>query len=130
MYQRRLGPQALYRQQEARRTQDSCSLAEKFHGLKSLTVDLSHFNPHGVSRNSEVKYTVNLEHARSVFRFECLNFGCVGGDFDLSQELAEAVAAGQTTVEGQLCCQGWRNRASIDTERCHNILRYKLKLRY
>ena len=34
----------------------------------------------------------DLEHAKSVFRFDCLNQECVGGGFDLSDLLAQAVA--------------------------------------
>ncbi len=52
------------------------------------------------------------------------------GDFDLTKELASAVAKKRTTVSGELSCQGWQNKTTIDAVHCHNILRYELKLAY
>lgn len=130
MYHQRIGARAEYRQQEGQRIKDSATLANKFHNLKSLTVDLTYYNPEGVTKSSQIKYVVNLDNAKSVFRFHCLNSECVGGDFDLSEELANAVAARRTNTTGEMCCQGWRSKTTIDTHHCHNILRYKLSLAY
>ena len=47
-------------------------------------------------------------------------------DFDLSAELAEAVAKHRTTVEGEMKCRG----NTIHRGRCANILLYKLALGY
>lgn len=102
----------------------------KFPKLKSVTLDLGYYDPEGITRNSQIKYTVNVEHAKSVFRVGCHNQECVRGDFDLSEVLAEAVAKKSTTVSGEMCCQGWRNRATIDDLPCGNLLRYKLTLSY
>ena len=130
MHVQRINPRKEYLLKEQQRVQESPSLVEKFQKLKSLTVDLSYYNPEGVTKNSQVKYTVNLEHAKSVFRFGCHNHECVRGDFDLSEVLAGAVAARRKAVSGEMRCQGWRNRAGIDTVPCHNLLRYKLTLKY
>jgi len=130
MHAPKISPRKEYLLKEQQRVLESPSLAHKFQKLKSLTVDLGYYNPEGVTKNSQVKYTVNLEHAKSVFRFGCHNHECVRGDFDLSEVLAEAVAARRTTVSGEVRCQGWRNRAGIDTVPCHNLLRYKLTLKY
>ena len=54
----------------------------------------------------------------------------VGGDFDLSEELAKAVGAHRTTASGQVCCQGWRSKTTIDRIHCHNLLRYQFILEY
>jgi hypothetical protein len=48
----------------------------------------------------------------------------------LSEALAKAVAARQATVTGEMCCQGWLSKTTIDEVHCHNILRYKLSLEY
>jgi hypothetical protein len=77
-----------------------------------------------------MKYTVNLAHAKSRIRFSCPNNECVGGDFDLSTELANAVAARHESTSGELVCQGWRSRTTIENLFCHNILRYKLSIGY
>ena len=130
MHQRRLGARAEYQHEEGQRVKDSPSIASKFRRLKSLLVNLTYYNPDGVTKSSEVKYEVNLANAKSVFRFKCPNNECVGGDFDLSEELADAVDARRTTVSGEMTCQGWLSRATIDTVRCHHILRYKFTLKF
>ena len=130
MHHQRTGARAVYRQQEGLRIQESVTLADKFQKLKSLTVTLTYFGPGGVSKSSEIKYTVNLSNAKSVFRFNCQNNECIRGDFDLSEELAKAVAARRKLLTGELCCQGWRDKTTIDTLPCNNILRYKLNLAY
>ena len=129
-HQQKFSPRAEHRQQESQRTHDSASLAERFPQLKSMTVNLLCFNPEGVSKSSEIKYTVNLAHARSVFLVDCPNNECIRGDFDLSAELASAVAAKRETMTGEKCCQGWMSKTTIDSVRCRHILRYTFSLGY
>ncbi len=124
------GARAEYRQQESQRTQNSPSLAAQFPQLKSLRVDLTYVNTDGIGQNNEIRYTVNLANAKSVFRFDCPNNECVGGDFDLSQVLANAYAEHRATVVGETHCQGWANKNTIGTVRCQNVLRYTLSLGY
>jgi hypothetical protein len=123
-------PRADYRQQESQRTKESPSLSEKFRELKSLTVEFAYFSPEGVGQNRQIKYTVNPEHAKSVFRLDCINAECIRGDFDLSEVLDRAVAARQATATGEMCCQGWLSKTTIDEIHCHHILRYKFSLEY
>jgi hypothetical protein len=124
------GPRFDYREQESQRVKESPTIASQFPELKSLVVDLGYFGPTGTSKNSQIKFTPNLERAHTVFRIDCPNNGCIGGDFDLSEELAKAVAAHRTKVEGRVCCEGWQNKTTIDTVHCHNVLRYTLNLTY
>jgi hypothetical protein len=126
----RTSPRSEYLQQENLRTQASPALLEKFPTLKALTLDLGHFGPEATSCSSQVKYSVNVAHAKSVFRVGCHNQECVRGDFDLTEIIAAAVTAKRAQVSGEVCCQGWRNRAGIDTVPCRNVLRYKLTLAY
>lgn len=130
MYNQRTSPRKEYRQQESQRVEDSATLAATFRDLKALIVDLAFFSQGSFTRNSEIKYTVNLANAKSRFRFSCPNDQCVSGDFDLSAELAQAVAARQTTLTGELICQGWRSQTAIGEAHCHQILRYKLSAEY
>jgi len=130
MQHHRFDPRAEYRLQENQLISDSASLEASFRDLKSLTVDLAHYAPAGLAKTSEIKYFVNLTHAKSVFRVNCSSEECVGGDFDLSTALANAVAARHTTATGEAICQGWRSKSSIDRAPCHNILRYTLSLGY
>ena len=130
MYRQRIGARSEYHEQESQRVKESPSLANKFRQLKSLTVVLSHYEPAGVFRTSQVKYQVNLDNAKAVFRFNCPNTECIRGDFDLTQEIAGAVAGHRTNVAGEMCCQGWRSKTTIDTVHCRNILRFTLNLAY
>lgn len=106
------------------------TLSAAFPKLKSLIVELAYYAPDGVSRSSQIKYKVNLDNAKSVFRFDCVNKECIRGDFDLSDVLAKAVMARQRSATGEMRCDGWRKKEAIRTEHCRNILRYKLSLGY
>jgi hypothetical protein len=130
MRHQKFTPRADYRLQQGERIRASVSLSEKYQNLKSLTVEFAYFSAEGLTRNNQIKYTVNPDHAKSVFRLDCINSECVGGDFDLSEALAEAVATRQSTANGEMCCQGWLSKTTIDRTHCHNILRYKLTLEY
>jgi len=131
MHTRKPNPRVEYRLLESQRSMDSASLAQKFPKLKSLKVDLDYFDSKGITRNGGMKYKANLDHAKSVFRFNCVSGDCVGGDYDLSDELSRAIAAKRKVVTGELRCEGVRhNKERKDQAPCHNILRYKLSLGY
>jgi hypothetical protein len=125
-----ISPRAKFRQSENKRIMNSASLSETFPKLKSLKVELSFFQPDGLHQSGQIKYAVNLLHAKSVFRFDCTNKECVRGDYDLSDVLAAAVAGRELVAEGEMCCHGWRNKDVIRKVYCRNILRYKLRLAY
>jgi len=128
--QKKATPRDDYRQQESQRSQQSASLSQKFPELKSLTIAFGYFSPEGNTRNREIKYTVNPAYAKSVFRLDCLNDECVCGDFDLSEALTRAVAGREATVSGELRCEGWISKSTIDRIHCYNILRYRISLEY
>ena len=130
-YGRKLNPRIEYRLQRNERIKDSASLAEKFPKLKTLQINLDYFDATGTTRNGGMKYKVNLAHEKSLFCFNCMNGDCVGGDFDLTKELAEAIAAKRKKVEGEMLCQGTRhNKDRREQTPCRSILRYKLNLAY
>lgn len=128
MYQQRIGARAEYLLEEKERIKASASLAEKFPHLKSLSVNLAFFAPSGLTRHSEIKCSFNLTHAKSLFRFDCPNVECVGGNFDLTEELARAVAERREIASGEVRCEGWQSKTTIDRVYCGHMLRYKLSL--
>jgi hypothetical protein len=71
-----------------------------------------------------------VEHAKSLFCFECPNRECVRGDFDLTEVLAAAIAARRKSVAGEMRCQGWRNQDAIKKVYCRNVMHYQLRLKY
>jgi hypothetical protein len=125
-----VSPRAEYLQEERERVQRSASLAEKFPRLRSLSVTLTYFAPGGLARRSEIKYTCNLAYAKALFCFACPNDECVGGNFDLSEALARAVAEHRELASGEVCCQGWKSKTAIDRIYCGHVLRYQLRLGY
>src|SRR5438477_9857998 len=121
MHIRKPNPRVEYRLLETERINGSVTLAEKFPKLKSLRVDLEYFDSSGNTRNGGMKYKANLEHAKSVFCFNCLSGECVGGDFDLSNQLSQAIVSKRKSVIGELRCQGMRhNKERKDRVPCHN----------
>jgi hypothetical protein len=127
---RRTNPRAEYRLRQTQLVQESVSLAEKYPHLKGLTVNLAYFDSEGVNKNSEMKYKVNVNHAKSMFCFVCQSGECVGGDFDLSDVLAKAVAGKRKLAIGELRCKGYRKKVNLDRIPCQTLLRYKLTLLY
>lgn len=77
-----------------------------------------------------MKCRLNVEHAKSAVWFACPAVECLEGDFDLSEALAQAVAARQKVVSGELRCQGTRKRGNREPVACRTLLRYKLNLAY
>jgi hypothetical protein len=129
-YSQKPNPRREYRQQESERVNASPTIADTFQDLKALTVELTYYGPGSFSRNSEIKYSVNLANAKSRFRFGCPNDQCVGGDFDLSTELVRVVSEHHTQVDGEMVCQGWHSQTEIGQAYCHSRLRYKLNAEY
>jgi len=123
---RRTGPKEEYLEQQRKRVQESPCLAVQYPRLKSLTVMLEYHDEHTAKKRSQLKYMVNLSHARSVFRFKCPNHECMRGDFELTKEVAEAIAKRRTSATGEMSCKG----RTINRIRCPNILQYKLQLGY
>jgi hypothetical protein len=127
---RKTNPRADYRLRQIQRANESASMAEKFPKLKSLKVDLTYFDPDGLTRTGELRYKVNVVHAKSAFSFVCQSGDCLAGDFDLSNAVADAVAKRRRTAEGEVRCEGTRGKASEVRTPCKNLLRYKLTLGY
>jgi len=127
-YPSKLGARGKYLLEERERIELAASLADTFPDLKSLSGLLSYFAPAGRSPQSEVKCTFNLAHAKALFRFACPNNECVGGNFDLSLALARSVTERREAITGELRCQGWQSKSTIDQVCCDHVLRYQLVL--
>ena len=130
MYRHKTGPRWEHKDKEGQRVKASPSLAERYQKLKSMTVNLAYCAPESDNPPRQVTYTMNLSNAKSVVRFDCPNEECIRGDFELTKELAAAIAKRRKLVEGELCCTGWRSKAAIRRTKCSHVLRYKLMLTY
>jgi hypothetical protein len=132
MPRKRTSPRAEYRLRQTQRVNDSVTLSAKFPELKQLNLDLAYYESDGFRKTSEIHYSVNVLHAKSIFYFPCPSGVCLGGDFDLSEAVSAAVAVRRKSAEGELRCEGSRPPAKPqgETTSCQNVLRYRLLLRY
>ena len=102
----------------------------EYYFANSTLVTLEYYEATGDTKNGEMKCKVNVEHAKTVLVFACPGVECAGGDFDLSDALAGAVADRRKTLTGELRCQGTRKRTTKEGVPCQTLLRYKLNLDY
>jgi hypothetical protein len=123
-------PQQEYRLQQRERIEASPLMAVKFRRLKALRLTLEFFEAGGSSKHGEMKYKLNLEHAKSALWFACPGLECACGDFDLSEALAKAVAGRRKIATGEVRCLGTRKRGEREPAVCGTLLRYKLNLNY
>jgi len=123
-------PRQEYRLKQRQQIESSPLMVEKFPRLKTLNVTLEYYDAPGTTKNGEMKCKLNVEYARSALWFACPGGECLGGDFDLSQALASAVAGRRKVATGELRCQGTRKRGDREHVPCQTLLRYKLKLKY
>jgi hypothetical protein len=77
-----------------------------------------------------MKCKLNVEHCKSALWFACPGVECSCGDFDLSEALAKALAAGLKVATGELRCEGTRRRGDREPVMCRTLLRYKFNLNY
>ena len=130
MHAPKRSPRQEYRLKQRERVEASPSLAKRFPGLKGLKVTLQFFDAAGSTKQGEMKCKLNVEHAKAAMWFGCPAGECAGGDFDLSEALAKAVAARRKVAEGELQCQGTRKRGDREQVACGTRLHYKLSLNH
>ena len=123
-------PRAEHRQAQRQRVDEAVRMAEKYPQLKTLKAALAFVDREGMTKTTEMKYSANPEHAKSVLVFVCPISACCGGDFDLTAKLAEAVSKRRTKVAGEMHCLGSYKKASGEVAPCRSLLRYSLNLAY
>jgi hypothetical protein len=130
MHMPKRNPRQEYRLKQRAQVEASPLMGTKFPKLKALKVTLEYYDSSGTVKNGEMKCKLNLDHAKSALWFACPGVECTGGDFDLTEPLAKAVAAKSKTAVGELRCQGTRKRGDREKVSCQILLRYKLNLNY
>jgi hypothetical protein len=130
-FARKLSPRTQYRLLRNEQVNQSATLADTFPTVKALQVNVEFFDSTGTTRTGGMKYKVNLAHGKSHFCFNCVHDNCVGGDYDLTKELANAISGKVKVAEGEMRCAGTRHhRERKEQKPCQGILRYKLTLGY
>jgi hypothetical protein len=127
---RKLNPRQQYRLRQRDLIEASPFIAEKFPHLKALKLSLEYYDAAATTKSAELKCTLNLGRARSALWYACPCHDCIGGDFDLSEALANAVAGQRRQMTGDLRCAGTRKEAHGDRVPCKTLLRYRLNLSY
>ena len=119
-----------YRLKLRERIEASPLMAAKFPRLKGLRVTIEFFDAAGTTKQGEIKCKLNVQFAKSALWFACSGVDCSGGDFDLSEALAKAVASRLKVATGEVRCEGTRKRGGSEPVACGTLLRYKLNLSY
>src|SRR4051812_17660714 len=114
---RKLNPRMEYRLRRTEQINNSPTLSEKFPKLKMLRITVDYFDSSGTIRNGGMKYKLNLANGKSLFCFNCVNADCAGGDYDLSELLAQAIGASRKLVQGEVRCQGTRHNKDLKEHR-------------
>ena len=132
---RKPNPRLEYLQQEQLRVRASPALSEKYPVIQKMTVEFDYQDLDRAGRGNQIKYFVNLETTKSIFRVGCQNPDCIGGGFDLSEIVGDSVSASQADVSGQICCQGFRVGRSESAKGaakvpCRRVLNYRMTLSY
>jgi pantothenate kinase len=122
-------PREQHRVRQARRVNESPTLAEKFQRLKSLTAALNFSDTKRPNVSSDIKYFLDPD-SKSVFRVGCRNHECIGGDFELTDEIAAAIGKNLKQASGEKRCAGWRDKNSIHKHHCTSVLKYQLTFTY
>jgi hypothetical protein len=110
------------------RVEKSASLAVKYPRLKALKMNLLYFDREIVSRGQGILYRANVETAKSMLHFNCPSSLCLGGGFDLSNDLRTAVAGLRKSIVGVRHCCGFRDEETGKTVPCKSILHFKMTL--
>ena len=126
-------PQTIYsgtdfRRQLNARINGSKTLAEEFPWLKSLNVHLLYFV--GAAKTGELRYKVNVQHAKSIFSFACPRYDCHEGGFELGAAVAAAANGRRKMTEGEIRCEGWFGKHGHEKASCKTLMRYTLRLGY
>ena len=103
-------------------------LADRFPAVAKLTLRWVMVDGH---RALEHKTWVFNPDVRFMLQVDCANRGCVDGGHDLEALVASAVAAGQSEMDGELRCKGWR--AGTDARRldpCDCELHFHVDIEY
>lgn len=123
-------PRAEHRHRARQRIENSAKLAEKYPHLTSFTASLEFGDAFSNVKRARIKYRANLEHAKSVLVFACPNPECIGGDFDLTGHLSDAIASGLKTVTRQVRCHGRCRTPAKGILPCRSTLHYTLNFEY
>jgi len=123
-------PRREYRLKQRERIEASPLMAAAYPHLKALQVNLKYYDASGTCQTGAMKYRLNVKQARTAFWIACPVAGCTGGDFDLSDALAKAVADRRKVATGEARCRGTRERGDGERMACETLLRYKLNLNY
>ena len=119
-----------YRLKQRERIEASPVMSTKYPRLRGLKVTLEFFDAAGSTKQGEMKCKLNVEHAKSALWFGCPGVECTGGDFDLSEALAKAVAGRRKVATGEVRCAGTRKHGDREQVACGTVLRYRFNLTY
>lgn len=107
------------RNERSAREQAAGKLASRAPDLDSLSLDLDESRADGSLGDTHYVRRIVVEHAPALFHVPCSYPPCLGGGYELTQEILNAVAARKPRFEGTLRCSG-----RCGAVECGRVLRY------
>lgn len=109
--------------------ENSETIADLLPGIRHLAVNLTIVSP-----DREIEPSLNNRsfgpQSRAFFQFRCKNVTCVGGGFDLQDDILAAAADGRNELSGRRVCQGWRSSELVGQQKCYFELNFKAHISY
>ena len=106
------------RESRQRAYQSAKTVAGLFPGIEELTVEMRFSDPDRKLTPSPHR-RIFVPGMQAFFDFQCPLKDCVGGGFDMSQAVPEALSRKKSrATAGKLSCQGKRKRAAAGESRC------------
>ncbi len=98
-------------------------------GVRHLAINLTIAGP-----DREIEPSLNNRsfgpQSRAFFNFRCKNVECVGGGFDLQDDILAAAEEGRNELTGRRVCHGWRSADLVGQQKCYFELNFKAHLSY
>ena len=107
------------REDEAPRLRD-----EVWH-LDELSIEISEFRFGGTLLAARYTRRIVIDHAPALFEIPCSEDRCIGGGFDLTHDVMQALRSRSARFEGEDVCGG-----QVGSGPCGRVLRYVAHARY
>ena len=100
-------------------------LADEIAELKQLILEVEESMGDSIIDAARYVRHIPVQQAPAHFEIPCTDSKCDGGGHDFTQEVMEALRAGETEFEGESACRG-----QSGSEPCRRVLRFTARATY
>ncbi len=106
----------------------SPTLGEQYPNVKSISLSVTYLDPDDGKTIKETR-NWNLD-SKAYFVIDCPYRECVGGGFDISKLVVDAINQGEAESTGELTCQGWQDKERVNKHSCLLKGKFKISIQY